>query len=181
MFSIPFWDEKDGKMLFISPRTGILALNKHILLNGIKREHQGNSTHLIPFQQLHIHEGHTALNEALLWLQAEFCYSKFCAPEFAVRMLPLVLGAGISRRYHRMRRRRWSEEKAEKRMCASNVVFGSGWVGRRWVSWARLTRTLSHLLVLHLSVNYYKYILKIFFFWPLRVMGWKCNPFWHLK
>lgn len=154
MFSVPFWDEKDGKMLFISPRTGILALNKHILLNGIKREHQGNSTHLIPFQPYSSEWGSALVT------------GKFCAPEFAVRMLPLVLGAGISRRYHRMKRRRWSEEKAEKRMCASNVVFGSGWVGRRWVSWARLTRTLSHLLVLHLSVNYYKYILKIFFLAP---------------
>lgn len=98
MFSIPFWDGKDGKELFIFPRTGILNLNKHILLSGIKREHQGNSTHLIHFQQLHLHKGHTALNKALLLLQAS-------VPEFAVKMLPSVLGAGISRRCYRMRRK----------------------------------------------------------------------------
>lgn len=37
MFSIPFWHGKHGKKPFIFWRTGIVNLNKHNLLNGIKR------------------------------------------------------------------------------------------------------------------------------------------------
>lgn len=126
-----------------------------------KREHQGNSTHLIHFQQLHIHEGHTALNKALLLLQAS-------VPEFAVKMLPLLLGAGISRRYHGMRRKTQSEDRAVERMWASNVIFGNWWAGRRW---ARPTRAPSHLLVLHPSVSCYKYTQKKMFSDPLELGG----------